>query len=104
MAGARAFVFPTRDEGFGLPVLEALRCGIPVICSDLPVLREVGGRFPRYVPVDDVEAWASALVDTGTQSTIMPGSDAAAARWASTFTWQRCAGITAAAYREAASA
>ncbi len=39
---AACFAFPTRGEGFGLPVLEAMQRGVPVACSDIPVLREVG--------------------------------------------------------------
>ena len=45
MAGCAAF--PTRGEGFGLPVVEAMARGVPVACSDIPVLREVGGELPR---------------------------------------------------------
>ena len=41
-------VFPTLAEGFGLPVVEAMDRGVPVACSDIPVLREVGGDVPRY--------------------------------------------------------
>jgi glycosyltransferase involved in cell wall biosynthesis len=60
-ARARALVHPSRHEGFGLTVLEALAAGTPVICSDLPVLREIGGDVPSYVPPGDVFALAWAL-------------------------------------------
>ncbi|MDP6527227.1 MAG: glycosyltransferase family 1 protein, partial [Kiritimatiellia bacterium] len=62
-SGAAAFVFPTRDEGFGLPVLEALACGTAVVASDLPVLREVGGPHPRWCEPGSPEALARALRD-----------------------------------------
>jgi len=52
---------PSEAEGFGLPVLEAMACGIPVIASDLPVLREVGGEAAGYAPVADVPAWVDSV-------------------------------------------
>ena len=53
-----ALVLQTSEsEGFGLPVVEAMACGAPVIASDLAVLREVGGEAARFCPVGDVEAW-----------------------------------------------
>lgn len=58
---ASALVFLSRDEGFGLPVLEAAMLGCPVIASDLPVLREAGGPWPCYVPLDDPHALLDAL-------------------------------------------
>src|SRR5207244_4542801 len=44
-------------EGFGLPVIEALAAGTPVVASDLGVLREVGGAAAEYCPIGNVEAW-----------------------------------------------
>jgi glycosyltransferase involved in cell wall biosynthesis len=58
---AACAAFPTRAEGFGLPVLEALRRGVPVACSDLPVLREVGGDVPRYFDPGDPAGAAAAI-------------------------------------------
>ncbi|HSP78120.1 MAG TPA: glycosyltransferase family 1 protein [Myxococcaceae bacterium] len=54
---ARAVLVTSEAEGFGLPVIEALACGAPVVASNLPVLREVGGDVVRYAPVGDVAAW-----------------------------------------------
>lgn len=48
---------PSEAEGFGLPVIEALAAGTPVLASDLPVLREVGGEAASYAPVADIDAW-----------------------------------------------
>lgn len=53
-AGATASVFPSVNEGVGLPILEAMACGIPVLCSDRGALKEVGGDVPLYFDSDNV--------------------------------------------------
>ncbi len=53
MANARAFVFPSLAEGFGIPPLEAMAMGAPVVCADIPVLREVNGDAALYVDPGD---------------------------------------------------
>jgi len=65
--GARAALMPSWAEGFGLPVMEALTLGTPVIASDLPAHREVGGMFPTYLPPDDAQAWAAAIAQHAAQ-------------------------------------
>ena len=61
--GARALLMPSFAEGFGLPVIEALHLGTPVIASDLPVFREIVGDIPTYVPSYDPVAWEQAILD-----------------------------------------
>jgi len=63
LKGARALLFPTLAEGFGIPLYEARSMGLPVIASDLPVLREHGTAGTRYVPVNDKAAWGAAIQD-----------------------------------------
>lgn len=58
---AYGFIFPTMAEGFGLPLLEAMACEIPVVCSDIPVLREVGGVSPIYFNPHDVNYLVQAI-------------------------------------------
>jgi glycosyltransferase involved in cell wall biosynthesis len=100
VAGATALAFPSWYEGFGLPALEALACGTPVVASDLPALREVLADQAELVPPGDADALADALLrvlgDPG-------GEPARAARRARTagFTWDACAQATLAAYQRA---
>ncbi len=59
--GAKAFVFPSFAEGFGLPPLEAMASGVPVVCSDIPVFREVYGAAVRYVDPESPESIARGI-------------------------------------------
>jgi glycosyltransferase involved in cell wall biosynthesis len=63
LSTARALLFPSRAEGFGLPLVEALGMGVPVIASDLPVMREIGGDIPLYLDPLDRNAWEAAILD-----------------------------------------
>ena len=58
---ATCVLMPTRREGFGLPLIEAIACNALVAASDLPVLREVGGDAAVYFPLDDLEGWTRGL-------------------------------------------
>jgi glycosyltransferase involved in cell wall biosynthesis len=61
--GARALLYPSFAEGYGLPVAEALTLGVPVLCSDLPELRELGCQVPEYLDPLDQMAWRDAVLD-----------------------------------------
>ena len=56
-------LFPSLIEGYGLPLVEALQTGTPVIASDLPVFREIGGNIPDYLDPLDGPAWEQAILD-----------------------------------------
>lgn len=98
-AGAAVFAFPSRYEGFGLPALEAMACGTPVVAADATSLPEVVGDAGLLVEPNDVSGWVEALctvledVDKARQLT-----EAGRAR-AATLTWQRTAERTLAVYR-----
>jgi glycosyltransferase involved in cell wall biosynthesis len=100
VAGASALVLPSRDEGFGLPVLEALACDVPVVCSDVPALREVASGHATLVPFGEVEAMGAALTEALSTSIDAPAL-AARRTYAAGFTWRRTAELTVAAYRRA---
>ena len=100
VAGARLLAFPSRYEGFGLPPLEAMAAGVPVVASDLPAVREVTGGLVRLAPVGDVDALAGALL-AELRAPTPPERLAAARERALGHTWARCAELTAAAYRDA---
>lgn len=99
VAGARQLLFPSLYEGFGLPPLEALACGVAVAASDIPVCREVLGGAAVFVDPHDVEGWLQTVQAPGDSSTVQQRR-AHAAR----YTWGECARLTAAAYRHAAGA
>jgi glycosyltransferase involved in cell wall biosynthesis len=60
---ARALLMPSFSEGFGLPIIEALALGVPVLCSDIPPFVEIGGGVPEFFDPLDGPSWHAALTD-----------------------------------------
>jgi glycosyltransferase involved in cell wall biosynthesis len=98
---ARAFVMPSLYEGFGLPILEAMSCGCPVITSNGGSLPEVAGDGAQIFPPTDVRGMASALTGLLTSDENLGQWRAAALRQAALFSWERTARETISVYRKA---
>ena len=101
VAGASALVLPSRDEGFGLPVLEAMASDVPVVCTDIPALREVAGDCASLVPYGDVDGLAAAL-RTAVRDPHAVATSSTRRAHAANFTWYHCAELTVEAYHRAA--
>jgi len=89
--GTRLFVYPSRLEGFGLPVLEAMSCGAPVVASDVAALREVAGDAALLVPPGDVAALAEAMEAVLSQPERAERMRALGRSRAQSFSWTRTA-------------
>ncbi len=98
-AGARAFLFPSLYEGFGLPVLEAMACGTPVVCSAIPALREIVGDAGWLLSPREVEAWEEAVVTLWQDERARATWGERALARARAFSWERTAEIVVGVYR-----
>ena len=99
---------PSEREGFGLPVVEALACGTPVVASDLPVLREVGHGAAEFSPVGDGVRWTEDVLRLLREHRSDPARwsarRSAGIRAAGRYSWSGCARAMASLYREVAAA
>ena len=98
---ARAFVYPSLYEGFGLPVLEAMTLGCPVITTDVSSLPEVVGAGGTCISPTDVDACVDAMYRLLTDETARTANIAYHTERAGEFSWERCARETLEVYREA---
>jgi glycosyltransferase involved in cell wall biosynthesis len=100
-AGAQAFVFPSCHEGFGLPPLEAMAFGTPVVCAAAASLPEVTGEAALLFPAGDAYALAESLASVLSDAGLRERLSQLGRRRAAEFTWARTAALTVAAYHEA---
>jgi len=99
---ANMFVFPSLYEGFGIPVLEAMACGTPVITSSVTSLPEIAGGAAEIVDPDSVEDIASAMVRIDCCSSLRQSLIQRGLERSKEFSWERCARATLAAYAQMA--
>ncbi len=100
-SNAVAFIYPSLYEGFGLPPLEAMQCGVPVITSNTSSLPEVIGEAGILVAPTDVDALAQAMLDIRHDLRLRKLLVKRGIHQAARFSWSRCAGETVAAYQHA---
>jgi len=98
-AGAVAFAFPSLYEGFGLPVLEAMACGTPVVCSSTPSVAEVAGDAALLFDPEHVSSIRDALLRVLTEPDVRVRLRQAGRTRAAHFSWECTASQTLAAYR-----
>jgi glycosyltransferase involved in cell wall biosynthesis len=101
-ANALALVVPSWKEGFGLPVLEGMQAGVPIIASDTRALREAGGEAALYLPLGDAKVWGRAIGDLAADRARrrLMGEDGRAQ--AALFSWEETARRVRDVYLEAA--
>lgn len=101
MAGARLFAYPSLYEGFGLPVLEAMASGVPVICSDASTLPEVTGAAAALHAAEDVDGLQRLLQQGLEDDGWRAAASVAGLERAAQFSWQRCVSETLEVYAAA---
>jgi glycosyltransferase involved in cell wall biosynthesis len=100
-SGARAFVYPSEYEGFGIPPLEAMSCGCPVICSSGSSIPEVVGTAGEYFEASSVESIKTAIEHVAFNDTRRSELIAAGYGQCRRFSWDKCADETISAYQRA---
>ena len=99
-----AVVVPSLKEGFGLPVLEAMQAGVPVVASTAGALREVGGDAARYEDPFDPEGWADAIAEAWQEPDRRKAAAIGGPSRAQQFSWDRTTEMVLSAYDEALAA
>jgi glycosyltransferase involved in cell wall biosynthesis len=100
-SAATVFAFPSRYEGFGLPILEAMACGTPVVTSNTSSLPELAGSAAFQIDPDDARRLGAAIISLCVQDDLHEEMHEKGLAQASRFTWAKTARETQVAYRQA---
>jgi glycosyltransferase involved in cell wall biosynthesis len=100
-SGALALLYPSFYEGFGLPLLEAMQCGCPVVASNAGALREVSGGAALHLDANDPQAWAEAMRSLAASPGLREQMREDGLQRAAQFSWARTARLTREVYEEA---
>jgi glycosyltransferase involved in cell wall biosynthesis len=100
-SGAVAFLFPSHGEGFGIPPLEAMQCGTPVISSNAPVLPEVLGDAAILLDPRDADSWCQAMISVSSNALIQEELRQKGLARAAEYSWKRFTESTLQGYRTA---
>jgi len=103
-SGATLFAFPSIVEGFGLPVLEAMQCGAPVLSSDASSLPEVVGNAGLLVPATDHDAWCDAILRVVRDDSFRQALRVKSLKRSASFSWEATTSATVHAYKTAVGA
>ncbi len=98
-SGATAFLFPSLFEGFGIPPLEAMQCGTPVVASNTTSIPEVVGDAGILLPPKDLDAWCHAMLQLSRQPALRESLSEKSLRRAKLFSWQKFMEQTLRGYR-----
>ncbi|MBC8369362.1 MAG: glycosyltransferase family 4 protein [Planctomycetes bacterium] len=100
VAGARSLILPSRYEGFGMPIVEAMAAGTPVLCSDRGSLPEIAGGAAELFDADDVEGLQALLEQLDADDEMFDRMRLRGIARAADFSWNNCANDTFKAYRQ----
>jgi len=102
ISAADLFCFPSIYEGFGIPPLEAMQCGVPVLASDIPAVREVCGNAAKLLPPKNVDAWKVAMAKVLTNKETHENLSKRGLTQARKFSWEKTAKKTIKAFEKIA--